>query len=64
MTGVDNAYNPFAFGLGYVGSLARPGGNVTGISAFLPELAGKRMEILKAVVPSARRVGVPARLRL
>lgn len=43
---------------GYVASLARPGGNVTGISAFLPELAGKRLEILKEVVPSARRVGV------
>jgi putative ABC transport system substrate-binding protein len=43
---------------GHVASLARPGGNVTGLSAFLPELAGKRLEILKEVVPSARRVGV------
>jgi putative ABC transport system substrate-binding protein len=43
---------------GHVASLPRPGGNVTGLSAFLPELAGKRLEILSEVVPSARRVGV------
>jgi putative ABC transport system substrate-binding protein len=43
---------------GHVASLPRPGGNVTGLSAFLPELAGKRLEILKEIVPSARRVGV------
>jgi putative ABC transport system substrate-binding protein len=43
---------------GFVASLAKPGGNVTGLSAFLPELAGKRLEILKEVVPTVRRVGV------
>jgi ABC-type uncharacterized transport system substrate-binding protein len=43
---------------GYVAGLAKPGGNVTGLTAFLPELAGKRMEILKELLPSVRRVGV------
>lgn len=43
---------------GFVRSLARPGGNVTGLSAFLPELAGKRLELLKEALPWAGRVGV------
>jgi putative ABC transport system substrate-binding protein len=43
---------------GYVASLAKPGGNVTGLTAFLPELAGKRLEILKELLPSVRQVGV------
>ena len=43
---------------GYVSSLARPGGNITGITAFTPELAGKRIELLRDVVPRARRIGV------
>jgi putative ABC transport system substrate-binding protein len=41
---------------GAVHQLARPGGNVTGLSAFVTELQGKRVELLKEMVPSARRV--------
>ena len=43
---------------GFVASLARPGSNLTGLSAFAPELAGKRIQLLKELVPSVRRVGV------
>lgn len=45
-------------GSGLVASLARPGGNVTGLSAFAPELVGKRLELLKQAVPGIRRVAV------
>ena len=41
-----------------VASLARPGGNVTGLSTLAPELDGKRLELLKAVVPKLSRVAV------
>jgi len=43
---------------GLVASFAYPGGNVTGLAAFSPDLIGKRLEILKQVVPQASRVGV------
>ena len=43
---------------GLVASLARPGGNITGLTSFSPELAGKRLEILKEVFPRLTRVGV------
>jgi putative tryptophan/tyrosine transport system substrate-binding protein len=49
---------------GLVASLARPGGNITGLTHIGRELVGKRMELLKAVVPRLSRVGViwnPAR---
>jgi len=45
-------------GEGLVSSLARPGGNVTGLSALSPELNTKRLEILKDAVPKLARVGV------
>jgi putative ABC transport system substrate-binding protein len=45
-------------GAGLVASLARPGGNVTGISSLSPELNTKRLEILKDVVPKLLRVGL------
>src|SRR5262249_57282562 len=43
-------------GTGLVASLARPGGNVTGVANLNPELSGKRLELLAQVVPGLRRV--------
>jgi len=43
---------------GFVTSLARPGGNITGLSTFAPELGGKRLEILREVVTKLASVGV------
>jgi putative ABC transport system substrate-binding protein len=45
-------------GAGLVASLARPGGNVTGLSGLSPELNTKRLEILKDAVPKLARVGL------
>ena len=45
-------------GLGLVASLARPEGNVTGLSNMSGDLAGKRLELLKEAVPAARRIAV------
>ncbi|MGH7331205.1 MAG: ABC transporter substrate-binding protein [Candidatus Rokuibacteriota bacterium] len=56
-------------GTGLVSSLARPGGNVTGLTFFSPELAPKRLELLKEAIPGASRVAVlwnpdgPAKVR-
>jgi putative ABC transport system substrate-binding protein len=47
-------------GQGLVGSLARPGGNTTGISILATELDGKRQQILMEMVPAARRMAVLA----
>ncbi len=47
-----------AVGAGLVSSLARPGGNVTGLSVLYPELEGKRLEILREIVPRASRIAV------
>lgn len=44
--------------LGIVASLARPGGNITGLTIRTPEFSGKRLELLKEVVPGTRRVAV------
>ena len=43
-------------GTGFVASLARPGGNITGLSLQSPELSGKRLELLKEVIPKLSRV--------
>jgi putative ABC transport system substrate-binding protein len=45
-------------GAGIVQSLARPGGNITGITNIVAELAGKRLELLKEMVPRASRIAV------
>ncbi len=45
-------------GSGLVDSLARPGGNVTGMSLFSPEITGKRLQLLKDVIPGISRVAV------
>jgi hypothetical protein len=46
-------------GNGFVASLARPGGNITGSSSMLPELAGKRLELLREVLPKLSRIDLP-----
>ena len=46
-------------GAGLVASLARPGGNVTGVSGLAVELNTKRLEVLKDAVPKLARVGLP-----
>jgi putative tryptophan/tyrosine transport system substrate-binding protein len=51
-------YHTDPVGTELVASLARPGGNITGLSVLAPELGGKRLEILKEVVPKLSRVGV------
>ena len=45
-------------GEGFVASLARPGGNITGLSLLAPEISGKRLELLKEIVPKLSRVAV------
>jgi putative ABC transport system substrate-binding protein len=45
-------------GNGLVASLARPGGNITGLAAFPPEFVGKQLEFLKGVLPTVSRVAV------
>jgi putative tryptophan/tyrosine transport system substrate-binding protein len=45
-------------GSGFVASLARPGGNITGLSSLQPEISGKRLELLKETVPRLSRVAV------
>jgi len=47
----------------FVASLARPVGNVTGVTTYFPELAGKRLELLRECLPGLRRVAVLANLR-
>jgi putative tryptophan/tyrosine transport system substrate-binding protein len=45
-------------GNGFVASLARPGGNITGLSTLVPEISGKQLELLKEIVPKLARVAV------
>jgi putative ABC transport system substrate-binding protein len=50
-----NAANPVESG--FIASLARPGGNITGLSNLATELNSKRLEVLKDAVPGLARVG-------
>ena len=52
------AQDPDPVGNGFVASLARPGGNITGLSALAPEINGKQLELLKEIVPKLSRVAV------
>lgn len=45
-------------GAGLVASLARPGGNVTGLSSVAPEITGKRLQLLKEAVPKLSRLAI------
>jgi putative tryptophan/tyrosine transport system substrate-binding protein len=45
-------------GLGFAASLARPSGNITGLSTISPDLAGKRLELLKETIPKLSRVAI------
>jgi putative ABC transport system substrate-binding protein len=47
-------------GVGHVASLARPGGNVTGVSALMPEIVPKQLEIMKQALPHMKRIAVLA----
>src|SRR5262249_46975422 len=55
---IVTAQDPDPVGTGFVANLARPGGNITGLSNFRPELAGKRLELLKETLPRLARVAV------
>jgi len=50
--------DPDPVGDGIIASLARPGGNITGLSTLAPELNGKRLEVLREVVPKLSRVAI------
>ncbi len=45
-------------GNGFVASLARPGGNITGLSTLAPEISGKQLELLKEILPGLSRAAV------
>jgi putative ABC transport system substrate-binding protein len=53
---VVSLHDPVAIGL--VNSLARPGGNLTGLTCFAPELASKRLELLRDALPGLRQVAI------
>jgi putative ABC transport system substrate-binding protein len=52
------AFDSDPIGNGFVASLARPGGNITGLSALSLELSGKQLELLKEIIPKLSRVAV------
>jgi putative ABC transport system substrate-binding protein len=45
-------------GSGFIASLAKPGGNITGLAALAPEMSGKQLELLKQIVPKLSRVAI------
>ena len=52
------AFDDDPIGSGFVASLARPGGNITGLSTLAPEISGKQLELLREIVPKLSRVAV------
>ena len=52
------AFDNDPVGNGFAASLARPGGNITGLSTHYPEISGKQLELLKEIVPQLSRVAV------
>jgi ABC-type uncharacterized transport system substrate-binding protein len=52
------AFHADPVGIGHVASLARPGGNITGLTSLLTDLVAKEMEIFKEAVPQATRIGI------
>ncbi len=52
------ATDPDPAASGFVASLARPGGNITGLATLAPEISGKRLELLKEIIPKLSRVAV------
>jgi ABC-type uncharacterized transport system substrate-binding protein len=58
------AFDEDPVGSGFVASLARPGGNITGLSALSPEISGKQLELLKEIVPKLSRVAVVGNVTL
>jgi putative tryptophan/tyrosine transport system substrate-binding protein len=52
------AFDDDPIGNGFAASLARPGGNITGLSSLAPELSGKQLELLKEILPKLSRVAV------
>jgi putative tryptophan/tyrosine transport system substrate-binding protein len=52
------AFDEDPVGSGFAASLARPGGNITGLATFGPEISGKQLELIKEIVPKLSRVGV------
>ena len=52
------AFDNDPVGNGFVASLARPGGNITGLSTLYPEISGKQLELLKEILPRLSRLAV------
>jgi putative tryptophan/tyrosine transport system substrate-binding protein len=52
------AFDNDPVGNGFVASLARPGGNITGLSTLYPEISGKQLELLKEIIPRLSRLAV------
>ncbi len=57
-TPIVMAFDSDPVGSGFVASLARPGGNITGLSILAPEISGKQLDILRQIIPKLSRVAV------
>jgi putative tryptophan/tyrosine transport system substrate-binding protein len=57
-TPIVMAFDADPVGSGFVASLARPGGNITGLSILAPEVSGKQLDVLKQIVPKLTRVTI------